>query len=139
MLNWRHSRVQFIIRRHPTSLNRRRSPSLSIAGQIFELEASHPHDRPPASPRLLPSYKRTRPTPNSAVFDGAISDGNRVFGDRLSMRRYYAIAAKSMVGKKNVMNFKRAVFVNDRDTRTMLPRFIRNIVYASRTLISMIV
>jgi hypothetical protein len=107
MLNWRHSRVQFIIRHHPTKLDRKRALlSLSIVGQIFEL------GYPILAPSRLRISPRIRPAPNSLAFYSPISGENGVSGDRLSMRQHYTIAPGIYERGKNVLNFKRAKFIN---------------------------
>lgn len=121
MLNWHHSRVQFIIRRHPKSLDRRRASFSINRRSDFHKPQSSPSSLNP--PVCLPAYNPgvySTGTTNSLVFHGAISGGNIGYpGDRLSMRRHWSCIMWSCEiydRGKNVLNFKRAKFINDRGT-----------------------
>lgn len=98
MLNWHRSLVQFIIRAvQRVSTAGELLLSLSIVGQIF----TNPNPPPRPQPtRLRIILACIRPAPNSLVFHGVISCGNRVSRDRLSMRQHYAIGRNLRPGKK---------------------------------------
>lgn len=104
MLNWRHSRGQFIIRHHPTSLNRRRTPfsinrRSDFQAQILPFLVIH-------SP--MPAYK---PANSTGTEFPRIPWRYRQWESYLRIVCQYANIMRSceVYGReKNVLNFKRA-------------------------------